>query len=153
MQSSHSIIPGCIEVGDRVTNGDGWDWHDRGYHFVATIVFDTDHPDDDFGVGCHFDLKDNEHGATNLKIHDALLRGDWCYFGIKVTANRCDLVLGECSLWGIEGNFDYEGRDGPVDNTYFNEVMADCADEAAAEAKHKIHELMASLLNIEYKPT
>jgi len=153
MQNSASIIPGEIEIGDAIDDGQVFDWHDRGYHFVAKIVMDDDHGDDDFGVGCHFDLKDPERHAENLKIHDALLRGDWTYYGVTVKANRCGLELGENSLWGIEGNFDYEGREGPVDNTYFNEVMSECAAEAAHEALQKIHELMASLLNVEYKPT
>jgi hypothetical protein len=152
MQNSLSILPGKIEIGDRVEDGEDWNWNDRGYLFVAKLVRDDDQPDDNFGPGHCFDLKDPDHHAQNLKIHDALLRGDWCYFGVRVKAYRCGLELGENSLWGIEGNFTYEGREGPVDNTYFNEVMEECASEAALEAKHKIHELMASLLNVEYKP-
>ncbi len=152
MQSSLSIIPGCIEIGDRVEAGEDWNWHDRGYHFVAKLIHD-DHGTDDFAKDGAFDPNDPDYGEQNKRIRAALDDGVWDYFGVQVKAYRCGLELGENSLWGIEGNFDYEGRDEPVDNTYFNEVMAECAAEAADEAKHKIHELMASLLNIEYKPT
>lgn len=152
-QRADSIIPGCIEIGEEVHDREDWNWEDRGYHFVAQIVRDEDSREDDFGEGCCFDLKDPEYGEQNQKIHDAWMNAEWFYFGVVVKAYRCGLELGENSLWGIEGNFTYEGREGPVDNTYFNEVMAECADEAAQEALTKIHELMASLLNIEYKPT
>ena len=152
MQGPNSILPDQIQPGELVGDGEDWNWDERGYHFVAKLQIDDNQPDDNFGPGHCFDLKDPEHHAQNLKIHDALLARKWCYFGVTVKAYRCGLELGENSLWGIEGNFDYDGREGQVDNTHFNEVMADCAVEAAHEAKHKIHELMASLLNVEYKP-
>jgi hypothetical protein len=147
-----SQIPDLLKIGERVHDGDDWNWEDRGYHFVAKLVRD-DHGTDDFEKGSVFDPDDPEHGEQNRAIRTAFDEDEWQYYGVQVYAYRCGLLLGENSLWGIEGNFDYEGREGPVDNTYFNDVMAECADEAAQEAKHKIHELMASLLNIEYKPT
>jgi len=150
MQRSDSIIPGVIEIGDRVGEGEDWNWDFRGYHFVAKIEVDDDRPDDDFGPGHCFDLKDPDHHVENLAIHDALLAGKWHFYGVVVKAYRCGLELGSNSLWGIEGNFDYEGRNKPVDNTHFNEIMQECAREAAEEAKDKIHELVASLLNVEY---
>jgi len=147
-----SAMPDKIKVGDTIDDGEDWNWDDRGYHFVAKLVRDEDSREEDFGDGCCFDLKDKEYGEQNRAIHNAWMNAEWFYFGVVVKAYRCGLELGENSLWGIEGNFTYEGREGPVDNTYFNEVMSECAAEAAHEAKHKIHELMASLLNVEYAP-
>jgi len=147
-----SALPDKIKIGDRIDVGQDWNWDDRGYHFVAKLVWDDHHGDTEFGVGCVFDLKDPDRHKENLAIHDALLNETWRYFGVIVTAYRCGLELGRNEMWGIEGNFDYEGRGEPIDNTYFNEVMEECSHEAAAEALNKIHELMASLLNVEYKP-
>jgi len=143
-----------IKKGTRVDDGDTFEWVDRGYQLEACITQDEYASLDDFEKGAHFDPNDPEYGVTNTKVKEAFDGGVWHYYIVNVKATRCGLVLGHNSLSGLEGNFDYEGKDiidgysKLIDNTYFNEVIAECANEAMAEAKEKIFELQASLLNL-----
>jgi hypothetical protein len=143
-----------IKRGDRVDGGDTFKWTERGYELEACLTLDEYASLDDFEKGCTFDPDDPDHGVTNKKVREAFDGGVWHYYIVNVKATRCGLVLGHDSLCAIEGNFDYDGKDIDdgmaklIDNTYFNEVIADCASQAMDEAKAKIFELQASLLNL-----
>jgi hypothetical protein len=144
-----------IKKEQTVSDSDKFEWKDRGYDLRARLHVDGDLVADDFGEGCHLDLNDKEYGEQNQSIKNALDSGWWQYYWVEVECNRCGVELGTATLSGIEGNFDYAGRtnkdgeeDHTIDNTYFNEVISDLADEAMDEAKKKIFELQATLLNL-----
>lgn len=61
--------------------------------------------------------------------------GDWGMYGIRVTAFRAGIALGEASLWGIESDSDEE---------YFTETARDLATEAITEAEQALCKLCGS---------
>jgi len=139
-----------IKRGDTVHDGESWSWDEDGYQFIAQIRRDDQASMDDFEDGCCYDQNDKnlQRRALNRAIKNAYDRNEWDYYGVTVAVRRCGVLLGEDSLWGVEGNFTYKKMDTPINNTHFIEMIEEVADMAKHTARTKLFELQASLLNV-----
>ena len=140
-----------IRQGQTVKPGETFQWQERGYDMCATVSEDLSaYPD-------NYPPDDAQHGMRNAAIQSAYTNGMWEYVGITVTAERCEVVLGEATIGGVEANFRYltKGNDGEldsgdrmIDNCHMNALMSDLSEEVLEVAKDKLFKLQATLLGL-----
>lgn len=140
-----------IREGQTVKPGETFDWQERGYDMHAEVSEDLSaYPD-------NYPPDDAQYGERNAAIQAAYTNGLWEYVGITVTAERCEVVLGEATIGGVEANFKYLTKDSGggldngdriIDNCHMNALMSDLSEEVLEVAKDKLFKLQATLLGL-----
>jgi len=112
--------------GGYVCHGDSIECVVDGITYTARLVLDTD-------------TRPDEYECYDEKDIDAWKRDEWHYYGVVLSASKCDVELTDyaASLWGIEGNFPGS------DNAYFLEVANELLPEAIEAAKTILAKLRA----------
>lgn len=112
-----------------VVHGDFVEWEQEDFHMRATVLFDPDTTPMDYDMpGWCFDTSHPEFGKRSRELIESWKADEWFYCGVRVTASKEGLELGEETTWGVEANFpDADG------NPYLSE-LADCLAVQAIEA-------------------